>query len=88
MECSAESGRARLISALLIRKVLRADGRGAAPLLMRAFIEKARAEGRRGLILTCKERLIHYYEQFGFVNMGVSASEHGGAVWYDMTLEF
>ena len=31
---------------------------------------------------------IHYYEQFGFVNMGVSASEHGGAVWYDMTLEF
>lgn len=63
-------------------------GRGAAPLLMRAFIEKARAEGRRGLILTCKERLIHYYEQFGFVNMGVSASEHGGAVWYDMTLEF
>ncbi|MFR6359233.1 MAG: hypothetical protein ACLUNV_06250 [Sutterella wadsworthensis] len=62
-------------------------GRGAAPLLMRAS-SKARPRSRRGLILTCKERLIHYYEQFGFVNMGVSASEHGGAVWYDMTLEF
>ena len=54
------------------------------PLLMEHMIGDARAKGRRGSILTCKDRLIHYYEKFGYKNMGVSASVHGGAVWYDM----
>ena len=40
------------------------------------------------MILTCKDRLIPYYEKFGYRNLGVSASVHGGAVWYDMILEF
>ena len=29
-----------------------------------------------------------FYEQFGYKSLGVSASVHGGAVWYDMILEF
>ena len=62
--------------------------RGVAAELMRAFIEMARVEGRKGCILTCKERLIPYYSKFGYVNKGVSKSQHGGAVWYDMILEF
>ena len=61
---------------------------GCASTLMRAFIEKARQEGRDGLILTCKEKLIPFYEGFGYVNCGVSKSVHGGAVWYDMELDF
>ncbi len=61
---------------------------GGAAMLMNAFIEKARQEGRRGVILTCKDRLIDYYSRFGFVSQGVSASVHGGAVWYDMILRF
>ena len=40
------------------------------------------------MILTCKEELIPYYEQFGFENRGLSASVHGGAAWYDMVLTF
>ena len=56
--------------------------------LMRHLIADAERQGRRGLILTCKERLIPYYEKFGYRNLGVSASVHGGAVWYDMLLEF
>ena len=36
-------------------------------------------KGRKGLILTCKDRLIHYYAKFGYKNMGVSESVHGGA---------
>lgn len=60
---------------------------GVAGRLMEAFIEKAGNQGRRGLILTCKERLIGFYEKFGYVNMGVSKSVHGGAIWYDMVLE-
>lgn len=61
---------------------------GIAARLMEYLIENARARNRKGLILTCKERLIHYYEKFGYRNLGISASVHGGAVWYDMLLEF
>ena len=61
---------------------------GLAGRLMKALIEKAESEGRKGLILTCKEHLIGFYEQFGYCSMGVSKSVHGGAVWYDMILEF
>ena len=61
---------------------------GIAAELMNHLIEDARIKGRKGLILTCKDRLIHYYAKFGYKNLGVSASVHGGAVWYDMLLEF
>ena len=62
--------------------------RGYASMLMKRVIEDARKQGKKGLVLTCKEHLIHFYEGFGFVNEGVSASVHGGAVWYDMRLMF
>ncbi len=61
---------------------------GIAAELMNHLIENARTKGRKGLILTCKDRLIHYYEKFGYKSLGVSESIHGGAVWYDMILEF
>lgn len=61
---------------------------GLASRLMRHLIEDARKKGRRGLILTCKDRLIGFYEGFGYHSLGVSDSVHGGAVWYDMILEF
>lgn len=61
---------------------------GVAARLMEHMIQDAEAKGRKGLILTCKDRLIHYYSKFGYENLGVSASVHGGAVWYDMVLEF
>ncbi len=59
-----------------------------ARLLLDTLIEQTRRKGKKGLILTCKENLLKYYESFGFVNMGLSASVHGGATWYDMILEF
>ncbi|MCI8516355.1 MAG: GNAT family N-acetyltransferase [Hungatella sp.] len=61
---------------------------GIAGELMEHMIKEARRKGRKGLILTCKERLIGFYERFGYKNLGVSRSVHGGAVWYDMILEF
>ena len=61
---------------------------GLAARLMEAFIEEARQEGRLGVVLTCKARLIHYYAKFGFIDEGVSPSEHGGVVWYQMRLTF
>lgn len=56
--------------------------------LMEHMIGEARRQGRRGLILTCKDRLIGFYEKFGYRELGLSKSVHGGAVWYDMILEF
>ena len=62
--------------------------RGLAGQVLRRVIADARAQGRRGCVLTCKDRLVHYYETFGFVSEGVSESVHGGVVWYQMRLEF
>ena len=56
--------------------------------VIRRCIDDARRQGRRGVVLTCKDRLVHYYETFGFVSEGVSQSTHGGVVWYDMRLTF
>ena len=61
---------------------------GFAGQLLRAVEQDARSAGRRGCILTCKDRLIPYYGKFGYRSSGISASVHGGAVWYDMTLKF
>ena len=57
--------------------------------LLRRAIDDARKQGRKGLVLTCKERLIHYYAKFGFVDEGVSEkSTHGNVVWHQMRLTF
>lgn len=61
---------------------------GIATQLMNYMIEVSRVAGRKGVILTCKEKLIHYYTKFGYVNKGISESVHGGAKWYDMILQF
>ena len=62
--------------------------RGYAGAVLERVIADARAQGRRGCVLTCKEGLVHYYAKFGFMNEGISGSVHGGAVWYDMRLTF
>ena len=62
--------------------------RGVAAALIEAMCAAARAQGRRGVVLTCKERLLPYYAKFGFVDEGVSDSTHGGVVWHQMRLTF
>ena len=54
----------------------------------RTLIDAARSQGRAGVILTCKEHMIPFYEKFGFCSQGLSQSVHGGAAWYDMLLTF
>lgn len=61
---------------------------GCAARVMERVIADARASGRRGCVLTCKQELVPYYERFGYYSEGVSQSTHGGAVWYDMRLTF
>ena len=62
--------------------------RGVGGQLIEAFIDLAREEKRKGVILTCKEEKIPYYAKFGFVNEGESKSDHGGAKWYQMRIVF
>ena len=61
---------------------------GYAAKIMNAMIHMARQEKRKGLVLTCKDRLVPSFSKFGFKNEGVSSSVHGGVVWYQMRLEF
>lgn len=61
---------------------------GCAEKVLRRVIDDARVQGRKGLVLTCKDKLLHYYGKLGFVNEGVSASVHGNVVWYQMRLTF
>lgn len=62
--------------------------KGYAGEIIKRAIADAREQGRKGLVLTCKERLIPYYAKFGFVNEGVSESVHGNVVWNQMRLTF
>lgn len=63
--------------------------RGHAQTLMNEFLSVAKAEGRRGAVLTCKKQLLHYYERFGFVNEGITErSVIGGVQWYQMRRSF
>lgn len=61
---------------------------GIAARLVNAYIQAAKDRGKKGVILTCKDHMVHYYERFGFVCHGVADSNHGGAVWNDMKLIF
>ena len=61
---------------------------GYAGQLLQCAIEDARKKGRKGLVLTCKEKLIAYYAKFGFVNEGISESVHGNVTWYQMRYKF
>ena len=57
---------------------------GYAGLLMERVIADAISDKRAGLVLTCKEKLIPYYQKFGFKNEGISDSVHGNTLWYQM----
>ena len=62
---------------------------GCAGQLLRRAVADARQQGRKGLVLTCKERLLPYYAKFGFQDEGVTdKSTHGNVAWHQMRLSF
>ena len=63
--------------------------RGVAGELIRCAIDNAGEAGRKGLVLTCKDELVHYYAGFGFKDEGITdKSTHGNVAWHQMRLEF
>lgn len=61
---------------------------GHASRLMQAFIHEARLQGRKGLVLTCKEHKIPFYTTLGYTDEGLSTSTHGGVPWHQMRITF
>ncbi|AGH41212.1 N-acetyltransferase GCN5 [Bifidobacterium thermophilum RBL67] len=61
---------------------------GYAGRVLRHAIETAREQGRRGVVLTCKDRLVQFYAALGFQDEGMSTSTHGGVPWHEMRLTF
>ena len=61
---------------------------GCAEKILNCAIADAKKQGRKGLVLTCKDKLVHYYAKFGFENEGFLGSEHGNVKWNQMRLTF
>lgn len=61
---------------------------GCAEMVLRRCIADAKEQGRAGLVLTCKDALVHYYAKLGFSDEGISGSTHGGVVWHQMRYTF
>lgn len=61
-----------------------AQGKGIASQLLSELAMTARAAHRQAITLTCLTHLITFYEQNGYRNEGVSASDHAGEKWYNL----
>jgi len=82
-----ESGRWQMVFG--VNTIPEYRGYGYAGELIQRAIDDAKAQGRAGIVLTCKDKLVDYYSKFGFVNEGMSdKSRHGGVELYQMRLSF
>ena len=62
---------------------------GYASELLRRAVDEAREQGRKGVVLTCKDKLLPFYARLGFVDEGIpDKSTHGNAVWHQMRIIF
>ncbi|MCV9886312.1 GNAT family N-acetyltransferase [Metabacillus halosaccharovorans] len=58
--------------------------KGVAQILMKKIEALVLDNEREGISLTCKQELVSFYEKMGFVNHGLSESQHGGERWYNL----
>lgn len=62
---------------------------GYASELLRRAVDEAKEQGRKGVVLTCKDKLLPFYARLGFVDEGVTdKSTHGNAVWHQIRIIF
>lgn len=62
---------------------------GYASELLRRAVDDAKEQGRKGVVLTCKDKLLPFYARLGFVDEGITdKSTHGNAVWHQMRIIF
>jgi len=63
------------------------QGQGISSILLKSFIERSRELRKSKILLLCKSNLLKYYQKFGFQDLGLSASTHGGFDWHEMALK-
>lgn len=59
-------------------------GQGIAGQLLSHLATVGKAQHRSAITLTCLKKLIPFYEQHGYINEGVSTSQHANEIWYNM----
>jgi ribosomal protein S18 acetylase RimI-like enzyme len=77
-----KSGGFQSVLGLAVSK--QARNQGIAKILIKKMEKLVVENEREGITLTCKQDLVSFYEKFGFVNHGMSVSQHGGIRWYNM----
>ena len=77
------NGRNMVIFALAVLPEFQKQG--IAKRLVQRFIEEAGWNKKEKIFLMCKQHLIAYYEELGFIHAGLSRSTHGGAEWHEMS---
>ena len=61
--------------------------KGYAGQLIDHIIAVSKQQNQKGVVLTCKAKLVPYYKKFGFYDAGISNSVYAGLVWHDMRIE-
>lgn len=56
--------------------------KGIAGELLKYMISLSKKRKKKGIILTCKDYLIGYYEKFGFENQGIYMGEQSGIICF------
>lgn len=60
--------------------------KGYASILMKEVIKDCINDSRKGILLTCLDEYVPFYEKLGFTDMGTANSTHGGQKWHQMEL--
>ncbi|RDU37212.1 histone acetyltransferase [Neobacillus piezotolerans] len=76
--------RGGFLSVLGLAVSKQARNQGIAKILINKMEELVEENEREGITLTCKQDLVPFYERYGFVNQGLSESQHGGVRWFNM----
>ena len=71
-----------------VNTIARYRHKGCGSLLLRQVIEDCKVQKRKGIVLTCKEALLPFYQEVGFQDEGTSSSTHGGVIWHQMRITF
>ncbi len=79
-----ENGHVQMILGVCTHPDFRKKGYSSA--LLNQLIEDCKKQKRKSIVLTCKTSLIGFYSKFGFVNEGLSQSNHGGGQWNQVRL--
>lgn len=57
---------------------------GVGKVLLEQLEQTAKTQKREAISLTCLDHLVAYYEKRGYVNEGVSTSQHANETWFNL----